>query len=85
MDSLEKLCVACIHRPRSVLASWLLLAAVCGPVGLQLIDHCKFTFEPVPGTETYDAQAAFKREFPASVNQELREVAVPFTATSLQV
>jgi len=76
MDALEKLCVACIHRPRSVLASWLLLAAVCGPFGLQLIDHCKFTFEPVPGTETYDAQAAFKREFPASVNQDVEVVLI---------
>ena len=37
----------------------------------------KFTFEPVPGTETYDAQAAFKREFPESVNQDRAVVPKP--------
>ncbi|CAK9021866.1 Membrane protein YdfJ [Durusdinium trenchii] len=76
MDALGKFCDHLIRRHRIVLVAWALLAAICAPFALRLVDHCKFTFEPVKGTQTYEAQAVFMREFPENVNQDVELILI---------
>ena len=76
MEALEKFCDVLIHRHKFVLGFWLILGISCGPFALKLVDHCKFTFEPVKGTQTYDAQLAFKNEFPDNVDQDVELILI---------
>ncbi|CAJ1346903.1 unnamed protein product [Effrenium voratum] len=76
MDALDKFCLWLLKRPKGVLGVALVVTACCAPFALQLVDVCRFAFEPVPGTPTFEAQGALRHTFPELLDQDVEVILV---------
>mmetsp|Transcript_8175 Transcript_8175/g.29739 ORF Transcript_8175/g.29739 Transcript_8175/m.29739 type:complete len:902 (-) Transcript_8175:16-2721(-) len=76
MGALEALGSGLLRHPRKVVAAWLLATALGAVFALELVDSCRFQFDPVPGTPSYGAQERFHADFPKTLYGDVEVVLI---------